>query len=122
VTPTSAPSAGTWGKFQYCPGKNVFVGVNRTSENVYIYRLTSGAGTTAADKVSGRAEPALNVYPNPCSGGFLKIDLPCTDGKLSLTRADGRQLTALTNVPPGVYLLRYSAGDRLWQKRVVVLQ
>lgn len=46
VTPTAAEARGTYGRFQYVPSKNVFVGVNRTTENVYFYRLSSGAATT----------------------------------------------------------------------------
>jgi hypothetical protein len=45
VTPTSKEPNGTYGRFRYIPSKNVFIAVNRTSENVYFYRLTSGTGT-----------------------------------------------------------------------------
>lgn len=42
VVPTNAPSAGTYGRFQYLPHWNAYVLVNSVSENVYFYRL---AGT-----------------------------------------------------------------------------
>ncbi|MBI2216471.1 MAG: right-handed parallel beta-helix repeat-containing protein, partial [Candidatus Rokubacteria bacterium] len=33
----------TYGRFQYIPSKNAFIAVNRTNQNVYIYKLTAGA-------------------------------------------------------------------------------
>ena len=46
VTPTSPPSAGTYGRFQYSPRRNVFVVVSDIAQDVYIYRLSDGAMTT----------------------------------------------------------------------------
>ena len=41
VIPTAAASNGTFGRFRYSPNKDVFVVVNKTTEDVYIYRLPS---------------------------------------------------------------------------------
>jgi chitodextrinase len=38
ATPTAPNSQGTFGRFKYSPSFNVFVGVNRVDENVYIYK------------------------------------------------------------------------------------
>lgn len=40
AVPDSANSTGTYGRFRYVPSKGVFVVVNRTSSNVFVYRLT----------------------------------------------------------------------------------
>ncbi|VAW40531.1 hypothetical protein MNBD_GAMMA01-2009 [hydrothermal vent metagenome] len=43
-TNTTIPSAepnGTFGRFRYIPSKNVYIVVNRTTENVYFYRLNN---------------------------------------------------------------------------------
>ena len=39
VTPTAATQTGTFGRFRYCPNKDVYVVVNGVLEDVYIYRL-----------------------------------------------------------------------------------
>ncbi len=38
VTPSSANSRGTYGRFQYVPKYKVFMGVNRTDENIYVFK------------------------------------------------------------------------------------
>jgi len=38
IVPTSAQERGTFGRMRYVPSKDVFVVVNRTNENVFIYR------------------------------------------------------------------------------------
>ncbi len=45
VSPTEPEARGTYGRFRYIPSKNAFIVVNRTNEDVYYYKLTSGAGT-----------------------------------------------------------------------------
>ena len=45
VTPTSGSHWGTYGRWRYVPSKGVFIGVNRTSENVYFYKLGTDPGT-----------------------------------------------------------------------------
>lgn len=44
IVPSSPNTRGTFGRFRYIPSKNAFILVNRTNENVYIYKLTNGAG------------------------------------------------------------------------------
>lgn len=48
VVPTAATATGTHGRWQYIPSKNAFIGVNRIDENVFIYKLTPGAGARAS--------------------------------------------------------------------------
>jgi hypothetical protein len=45
VTPTPPATAGTFGRFRYLPDRNAYVLVNKTSENVFFYKLTAGDGT-----------------------------------------------------------------------------
>jgi outer membrane protein assembly factor BamB len=47
VIPTSQSGTGTYGRFQYIPSKNVFLGVNSIDENVYFYKLSAGGGSPA---------------------------------------------------------------------------
>ena len=65
VTPTSRNQNGTYSRFQYSPGKNVFVLVNRVSESVYIYRLTAGSGTGNEAKAKAEEKGRISVRPNP---------------------------------------------------------
>jgi hypothetical protein len=48
VIPTDPNPAGTFGRFEYVPSKQVFVLVNRTTDNVYIYRPSFGTHTTCS--------------------------------------------------------------------------
>jgi hypothetical protein len=43
--PAAHGSNGTYGRFRYCPSRNVFVGINDVFANVYIYRLTDEGDT-----------------------------------------------------------------------------
>ena len=50
VTPTPVTaSGGTFSRFQYIPSKNAFIAVNATTENVYVYKLSSGGGSQSSD-------------------------------------------------------------------------
>src|SRR3989344_6043229 len=50
VTPPQITAAGgTFGRFQYMPSKNAFIAVNATTENVYVYKLSSGGGSQSSD-------------------------------------------------------------------------
>jgi hypothetical protein len=44
VTPTAENANGTYSRWRYIPSKNVFVVVNRTSDNVFFYKLSEGGG------------------------------------------------------------------------------
>lgn len=50
ITPSEPNKQGTYSKFQYSPGKNVFVLVNQVDNSVYIYRLTEGGGVVDLKK------------------------------------------------------------------------
>jgi len=52
VIPTPAAKAGTFGRFRYVPSRNVFIAVNRVTENVYIYRHTAPLSATAPHQPS----------------------------------------------------------------------
>lgn len=39
VTPTAAEPQGTFGRFQYIPSQNAYIIVNKTNENVYIFKV-----------------------------------------------------------------------------------
>lgn len=60
VTPSAPNANGTYGRFRYIPSKNAFIVVNRTTDNVYYYKLTDGGGDTTdpAPTVSLSANPA----------------------------------------------------------------
>ena len=51
VTPTTPEPRGTYGRFRYIPSKNAFIVVNRTSDDVYYYKLSSGSGSTVSAPV-----------------------------------------------------------------------
>jgi uncharacterized repeat protein (TIGR01451 family) len=89
--PTAANPAGTWGRFRYMPAFNAFVGVNRTSENVFVYKLPNGAAPVSAadvrvDSVTSNAATQniansmvvnySNNGPNAASNVQLSIALP----------------------------------------------
>jgi hypothetical protein len=46
VTPTPSTPNGTFGRWQYVPSKNVFIGVNKTDQNVWIYKLSPGGNSS----------------------------------------------------------------------------
>lgn len=48
VVPTQATGCGTYGRFRYIPSRNLFIGVNGVTENVYFYRLTTVVPDTTA--------------------------------------------------------------------------
>lgn len=43
-TPDNNTSKGTYGKFRYIPSRNAYVMAHMTTQNVYLYRLSSGTG------------------------------------------------------------------------------
>jgi len=57
VTPTGSAANGTYGRFRYVPSKDVFILVNSVDENVFVYRLNSGATPCA--------KAALNILADP---------------------------------------------------------
>ncbi|MEQ1655995.1 MAG: hypothetical protein ABL960_09880 [Nitrospira sp.] len=47
-TPNNNTSKGTYGKFRYIPSRNAYVMAHMTTQNVYLYRLSSGTGDISA--------------------------------------------------------------------------
>jgi hypothetical protein len=62
VVPTAANSRGTYGRFRYIPSKNAFIVVNSIDENVYVYKLTAGAGAPIPSI-------SISAEPNPVISG-----------------------------------------------------
>jgi len=69
VTPTSAETRGTNGRFRYIPSKNAFIVVNRTYENVYFYKLTAGGGSTPGPTLFFSSSPSAVT-----KGGYTTLD------------------------------------------------
>jgi hypothetical protein len=55
VQPTARNSNGPWSHWRYVPSVNAWMIVNRTTDNVFFYKMTSGGGTT---------QPTPAVTPN----------------------------------------------------------
>jgi hypothetical protein len=56
ATPTSENARGTYGRFRYVPGLDLFVAVNRIDENVYVYRLPDSTTPT---------QPVITLQASP---------------------------------------------------------
>ncbi len=64
VVPTSATKWGTYGRWRYIPSKGVFIGVNRTNENVYFYRLSDfKAGQNNNSQTTDNNSTGNNIVP-----------------------------------------------------------
>ena len=70
VVPTSPPSQGTYGKWQYVPSKDVFIVVNSISENVYVYRLSTS--TTPATDTEAPSTP-VNLTATATSASQIEL-------------------------------------------------
>jgi len=130
VTPTAPELNGTYGRFRYVPDYNVFVVVNRTNENVYIYKHTDAAtaptwymekiNESSAIETSGLtgnrfAELKLTVSPNPLKTS-TRIKFTGTGNgaaKLSVYNIQGKTVyrkTILENQPHQWNTKNVSAG------------
>jgi hypothetical protein len=71
VTPTAPVEAGTYGRFRYMPSRNAYVVVNKSSENVFFYKLTAGNGTPVppADAGVGGSAGGGGASGQDASGG-----------------------------------------------------
>lgn len=58
VTPTAPNGVGTYSRWRYVPNLNLFVVVNRNSDNVFFYKLAAGGGVT---------NPVITFAANPTS-------------------------------------------------------
>ena len=81
VSPTTPEQRGTYGRFRYIPSKNAFIVVNRTNENVYYYKLTSGSGTTTPPPTTTPAPTASITSANTSitSGGSTTLTWTSTN-------------------------------------------
>ncbi len=73
VIPTAENPGGTYGRFRYIPSKNAFIVVNKTSENVYFYKLSDAASApqlpviqlnadSSSVQANGTVSLSWNVY------------------------------------------------------------
>lgn len=46
ITPSAPIKNGTYGRFRYVPSKNVFVVVNDMNQNMFVYKLSEGSGSS----------------------------------------------------------------------------
>jgi len=127
ATPTSAASNGTFGRFRYSPKSNVFVTVNNISQDVFIYRLTAGAGTAGEVLPAASSAPVITAAPNPFRSA-IRINFPCAGQNLSAIVYDmnGRKVTDLApglkrngtvlwnagHLPAGLYFLKVKVDGR----------
>lgn len=76
VIPTAGEKLGTYGRFRYVASQDVFVGVNRISESVYLFRMPTtlpvkfnrGSGRVSGDRIKlkiarGRAVVVSGNFP-----------------------------------------------------------
>lgn len=54
VIPTAVVPAGTYGRFQYVPSRDIYIAVNRTNENVFLFRPPTGMGPGTVGAKPGR--------------------------------------------------------------------
>ncbi|HEB93917.1 MAG TPA: hypothetical protein ENI94_10740 [Gammaproteobacteria bacterium] len=47
ITPSAPIKNGTYGRFRYVPSKNLFVVVNDMTQNMFVYKLSEGSGSSA---------------------------------------------------------------------------
>ena len=135
VTPTASSQAGTNGRFRYVPSKNVFVVVNATNQNVFIYRLTAGTGIEKAKGLSSGTD--VLVLPNPfcsstsigisgaLSGKECRLAIFDQQGKLVKT-ADIRPNSSMhwdaSGLAQGVYVVKAEAGGFSAQKKLILMR
>ena len=84
VQPTAPAAAGTFGRFRFMPGRNAYVLVNKTSEAVFFYKLTGGAGTPVPPLDAGAppvdaAAPPVDAAAPPVDAG-AGVDLGSASG------------------------------------------
>lgn len=74
VVPSAAAGNGTYGRFRYMPAYNAFIVVNSVSDDVYIYKLTAGAGQplppSAPPPTLDTASPSVSLS-SPSTGGTV---------------------------------------------------
>jgi len=75
ITPSAPIKNGTYGRFRYVPSKNVFVVVNDMTQNMFVYKLSGGSGST-------RPFPSLDLTASSTSvsaGGTVELTWVASD-------------------------------------------
>jgi hypothetical protein len=132
VTPASGASNGTFGRFRYCPSKNVFVVVNAINQNVFIYKLDNNPGTSAEMHQATLTEN-LTVSPNPLrTHTRISFSNPNKGAELSVYDVSGRLVREFKNISTtsvslnangltnGVYVLKVISANAQYAKRLLV--
>jgi hypothetical protein len=144
--PGAPEGNGTYGRFRYCPNKNVFVVYNDVDKNVFIYRHTAdtsapqwyldyleNASVTAGPERPGKTASVITASPNPFkSQAVISIGkkLQVTSCKLSIFDINGKKLETCnlqlstcnsfswnaSGLPAGIYIARARAGNRIYSK------
>ncbi|RMH37796.1 MAG: hypothetical protein D6690_01510 [Nitrospirae bacterium] len=89
VTPAPAPKQGTYGRWQYVPSKNLFIGVTGVDDNVWIYRLSDNA-ETASSPPPDSTPPSVSIV-SPSQGATISGSLT-----LQATASDSSGIAGLT--------------------------
>jgi len=132
VIPTAPQSTGTFGRFQYCSSRNIFVVVNDNAQNVFVYKLDNNAGTAA--EIGKTAVPLdLTVSPNPFrSRTCVSFSNPGRNAEVSIHDVSGRLVKSFKNVETsfvmfdggnltnGLYILKVRIGNESTMRKVLV--
>jgi len=140
ANPGQTSSVGTYGHFRYSPLKNVFMVVNSTAANVFIYRHTAGTGMIEAKALAWK-ERAISAYPNPFHPStLLSVDpgksaqkatmqIFDTRGRMVETLFKDRLLTGRTEIrweprdnAGGAFVARLMLGKKCVTKKLFLLQ
>jgi hypothetical protein len=128
VTPTAGNSNGTFGRWRYVPSRNVFIGVNATDENVYIYKLTAGGGTGKEAKAKAGEKGSICVSPNPFrTSVHIRTDMQNAlltifdlNGRKIFSGASGNAVWHAAGRPAGVYVLKIKSGRQILTKQLLL--
>jgi hypothetical protein len=74
--PGQAPHTGTFGRWQYVPSKNLFIGVNSIDENVWLYRLGPRGGTPRSARPTGAGSGGAAPPPAASAAPARPLALP----------------------------------------------
>jgi hypothetical protein len=74
--PGPAPHTGTFGRWQYVPSKNLFIGVNSIDENVWLYRFAARDGAPRAAAPVGAGSGGAAPAPAPATAPETRLVLP----------------------------------------------
>lgn len=74
--PGPAPHTGTFGRWQYVPSKNLFIGVNSIDENVWLYRFAARDGAPRAAAPAGAGSGGAAPPPAGATAPETRLVLP----------------------------------------------